>query len=153
MVLIFVILHNFHPVINLDFINHGCHSWSVAREVVNGGIVGRRINAFVFAGLNDLNNVVVVRLLQLQVNTQKFSEDAGAGIGVGFDEAFIVVEIVFVPIVYLPFAIEEYEGTRFILLCMASSPVVDDRNCQARSVRPLACVEYHGQQYGTIVLF
>jgi hypothetical protein len=28
----------------------------------------------------------------------------------------------------LPFAIEEYEGTIFILICVASSPVVDDGN-------------------------
>ncbi len=63
MVWILVTLHDFHPVIDLDFINCGCHSWGVAREVVEGGIAGRHINAFVFAGLNDLNNVVVVRLL------------------------------------------------------------------------------------------
>jgi hypothetical protein len=59
---ILVILHESHPVIDIDFINRGCCSWGVAREVVQGGIVGCHINAFVFAGLNDLNNLVVARL-------------------------------------------------------------------------------------------
>jgi hypothetical protein len=96
---ILIILHDFHPVINLDLIEHCCHSWSVVREVVEGDNAGRRINAFIFAGLNNLKDVVLVRLLQLQVNTQEFSGNAGAGIGVGFNKAFIVIEIVIFPIV------------------------------------------------------
>ncbi len=99
MVWILVIMHDFHPVIDLDFINRCCHSWGVAREVVKGSVAGYRVNAFIFADLNDLNNMVVERLLQLQINTQEFSGDDVAGISVGFDEAFFIVEIVIVLIV------------------------------------------------------
>ncbi len=106
--------------------NRSHHSWGVKHKVLKGGIASHRINAFVFAGLNDLNNVVVARLLQLKVNTQKFSRDAGAGIRVGLGKAFFVVEIVVVPTVLLSFAIDKDEGMRFILLCMALSPVVDN---------------------------
>jgi hypothetical protein len=60
---ILVVLHNLHPVNELNFINYGHDSWSVAREVVEGGVVGHCINAFIFAGLNDLNNLVVARFL------------------------------------------------------------------------------------------
>ncbi len=96
---ILVILHDFYPVIDFDFINRGHHSWSVVREVIEGGILGRRINGVVFAGLNNLNDMVVARLLQLQVNIRNFSRDAGVGICVRFDKAFIVVEIIVVPII------------------------------------------------------
>ncbi len=85
-------------VIDLDFIDHDHHSWSVAREVVEGGVAGHHVNAFVFAGLNDLNDMVVARLLQLQVNTREFSGDAGAGISDGFNKPFIIIEIILVPI-------------------------------------------------------
>jgi hypothetical protein len=60
---ILVILHDFHLVINLELIDCGRHSWGVAREVLEGGVAGRCINVFVFASLNDLNDVVVARLL------------------------------------------------------------------------------------------
>jgi hypothetical protein len=96
---ILAILHDVHPVINLNLIDCGHHSWGVEREVVKGGVAGCYVNVFVFSGLNDLNNVVVARLLQLEVNTQEFRGDAGVGISVGFNKAFFVVEIVIAPIV------------------------------------------------------
>ncbi len=99
MVWVLVILHDFHPVTDLDLIDHGPHCWAVAREVIKGGVAGCCVNAFIFAGLNDLNNVVLARLLRLQVNTQELSGDAGAGISVRFGKAFFVVEIVVVPTV------------------------------------------------------
>ncbi len=94
---ILAILHDVHLVINLNLIDCSHHSWGVEREVVKGGVAGCCVNAFVFSGLNDLNHVVVARLLQLEVNTREFRDDAGVGISVGFDKAFFVVEIVVAP--------------------------------------------------------
>jgi hypothetical protein len=44
------------------------------------------------------------------------------------DQAFVVFEVVVVPVVFLLFLVEEFERACFVLLLMASSPVFDDGN-------------------------
>jgi hypothetical protein len=43
-----------------------------------------------------------------------------------FNQAFVVFEVVVVPVVLLSFLVEEFERSCFVLLLMASSPVFDD---------------------------
>ncbi len=45
-----------------------------------------------------------------------------------FDQAFVVFEVVIVPVVLLSFLVEEFERACFVLLLMASSPVFNDGN-------------------------
>jgi hypothetical protein len=45
-----------------------------------------------------------------------------------FDQAFVIFEVVVVPVVLLSFLVEEFECACFVLLLMASSPVFDDGN-------------------------
>jgi hypothetical protein len=43
-----------------------------------------------------------------------------------FDQAFVVFEVVVIPVLLLSFLIEEFEHACFVLLLMVSSPVFDD---------------------------
>ncbi len=45
-----------------------------------------------------------------------------------FDQAFVVFEVIVVPVVLLSFLVEEFERACFVLLLMALSPVFDDGN-------------------------
>jgi hypothetical protein len=45
-----------------------------------------------------------------------------------FDQAFVVFEVVIVPVLLLSFLVEEFEGACFVLLLMVLSPVFNDGN-------------------------
>ncbi len=45
-----------------------------------------------------------------------------------FDQAFVVFEVVVVPVVSSLFSVEEFERACFVLLLMVLSPVFDDGN-------------------------
>ncbi len=50
------------PVVNLDLVNHSGHSCRLVGEVVQGCVALRSVNTFVFAFLNDFDNLVVTGL-------------------------------------------------------------------------------------------
>jgi hypothetical protein len=95
-------------------------------EVIKGCFTLRSIlYTFVFAVIDDFDNMVVVGLLQFKVNTWKF----GGGIGMGnvsLDKALGLFKMIVVPVVLLLFLIEEFEGLCLVFLLVASSPIFND---------------------------
>ena len=51
------------PVVNLDLVDRCGHSCRLVWEVIQGCIALRSVNTFVFAFLNDFDNLVVTGLL------------------------------------------------------------------------------------------
>jgi hypothetical protein len=45
---------------------------------------------------------------------------------VQFNESFVILEVIIVPVILLSFLVEEFEGACFVLLLVASSPIFDD---------------------------
>jgi hypothetical protein len=93
-------------------------------EVIKGCIALRSIYTFVFTAVNDFDNVVVVWLLRFKVDTRKFGGDVRMG-NIQIDKALGIFEIVVLPVVLLPCAIEEFKGFHLVFLLVASSPIFD----------------------------
>jgi hypothetical protein len=79
---------------------------------------------FICTVIDDFNNVVVVWSLQFKVDTGKFGRD-GRMCNVQLDKALGVLNIVVLPVVLMPFGIEEFEGLCLVFLLVASSPIFD----------------------------
>ena len=84
------------------------------------------VDFFVVTFANDFNDLVVVWLFRLQVYAREFCQDVGV-CNIWFDQAFIVFEVIVLPVVLLSFSFEKFDGVCFVLFLVALSSVFN--NC------------------------
>ncbi len=123
------------------FVNGSRHFCSLVGEVIKGCIALHSIHTFVFAVVDDFDNVVMVWLLQFKVNTGKYGRDVGMG-NVRLNKALGVFKIVIVPAVLLPFAIEEFKGHCLFFLLVVSSTIFDNFDNPVRYGEGVDCMGF-----------
>jgi hypothetical protein len=114
----------FDPVVDFDFIDRYEHSCSVAREIIDGGIVYGDINTFIVAGLENFDNVVIVWLLGFEVDAGEFGRELGVALKF-LDEALFILQVIIIPVKELFLAIWKCEGMFDVLLHVTLTPIIN----------------------------
>ncbi len=89
---------------NSIFVDCREHSCSVARDIIEGGVAYGGINTFIFAGLEHIDNVVMVWLLGFKVDAGEFSRELGVAHRI-LDEALFILQVIIIPVLELFLAI------------------------------------------------
>jgi hypothetical protein len=115
----------FREIECVDFIDGGRNSCILLGEVIEGCIAVHSVDTFVFALFNNVDHLVVLRLLRFKFDTREFGRNIGVG-NIQFDKSLIVFEVIIVLVVLLLFAVEKFKGLYLVFLLVVSAPIVNN---------------------------
>jgi hypothetical protein len=81
----------------VDFVDIGRHSCSLLGKVIKGCIALCSLDTFVFTLFNNFDHLVVLRLLQIKVDTGEFGGNFGVG-KIQFNKSLVVFKVIIVPL-------------------------------------------------------